>query len=55
MLIELTDQNMEIIGNIYKTKGTKGHTLTKDSQVENKTLVVQETQNIPHVASFNIP
>ena len=55
MLIELTDQNMELIGNIYKTKGKKGHTLTKDSQVENKTLVVQETQNIPHVASFNIP
>ena len=31
MLIEMTDQNiMELIGNIYKIKETKGHTLIKD-------------------------
>ena len=55
MLTDLIDQNViELIGNLYKIKQTQGHTLTVNTQVENITMMVPETQNTTYGTSFTI-
>ena len=54
MLTDLIDQNIDLTGDTYKIKETRGHTLTDNTQVEIITMMVPETQNATHITSFTI-
>ena len=56
MLTDLIDQNIiELTGDTYNIKLTKGHIVTDNTQVESITMMVPETQNITHITFFTIP
>ena len=54
-LMKLVYGNCKLTGDTYKIKQTQGHILTDNTQVENITMMVPETQNTTHITSFTIP